>query len=204
MRRLTTLRKEPEVFLMADSGRLEVVLNDEYRDISVGGRNYHRARRPFPAVGAMAALLIFKLKSGPQENAFQRLPIKRRQSRHRSSNDANLAAFDANPRRTLPRSRGAALIAGFREHFLESPRLRAACDEGAHRFIDRAPCSIGIRAGASHIEGHRMGDVLVAFAPNINRVIDLHRSNASTRPTFNQAGICGAKSAALTGPEASR
>lgn len=185
---LTAFAQQAKVFLASDACRLEIVLDNEHRDLSLG-RNHHRTRRPFPAVSAVAALLVFKVKSGPQKDAFQRLPVHRRQAWHRASSNGNFTSLDRNPRWALPHSLGVAFVAGFFEHPIESSRIRTACHKGAHGFIHGASSRFGIGAGASHIKRHCMGDVLVAFAPDIDRIIDVHRPHTSTGATFNQAGF---------------
>lgn len=185
---LAALLQQAEVFRTAQTSRPEVVLDNEHRDFPVG-RNHHRTRRPFPAVSAVAALLIFEVKAGPQKDAFQRLPVHRRPSRHCSLSNRHFTPLDRDPRRTLPRSLGVAFVACFFQHRVESSRLRTAGDKGAHRFIHRASGRFGIGARASHIKRHRVGDVLIAFAPNIDGVIDIHQSDILIKRRSNQA-VC--------------
>lgn len=79
------------------------------------------------------------------------------------------------------------LIACFFQHRAERFRLRTACDKGAPCFIHCASRCFGIRAKASHTERHRMGDVSIPFAPNIDGVIDIHPSDIPTRRKATQA-----------------
>ncbi len=107
---LAALIQQSEIFLTSHACCPEVVVDYEHWDFSVS-RNHDRTRCSFPAVSAMTALLGFKLKAGTQKNAFQRLPVHRRQAWHYSSSDDNFTAFDRNPRWALPCALGIALVA---------------------------------------------------------------------------------------------
>lgn len=175
MIRLTALIQQAEVFLARNARCFQVVLNDEDRNFPVS-RNHDGTRSPLPAIGAVAAELVFKLKTGSQENAFQRFPVDRRQARHRSSDDAKLAVFDRHPRRALPGSSIVAIVAGLFQDAVECARLHTTGDKGAHRFVHGMARCFRIPPGAGDVERHRMRDILVAFAPDIDRIIDLQAS----------------------------
>ncbi len=55
---LAALIQQSEIFLTSHPCCPEIVLDNEHWNLAVG-RNHNRAQRSFPAVGAMAALLIF-------------------------------------------------------------------------------------------------------------------------------------------------
>ena len=173
--------REEAVFLMAHARSSEVVLNDEHRNLPVGG-NHQCATNSLPHIHAVAALLTRETKPGAKKDALQRLPIDWRNPRHRLLNaNRDFAPLDGNPLRTLPAIAFTALITRFLQHFLERPHVGAGGDKPAHRFIDCAPRIVRRRPRTRNVKRHRVGNVLLAFAPNPNGVVDVHCLHDSTR-----------------------
>ena len=187
MTELPTLRKQPKILIAADACCLEVVLDDEDRDFTIRRDDYW-PQRPSPTVSAMAALLILKGKSRAQENTLDRLPIDWRQPRHRLlCPDREFASFDRNPGWALPCSVRATFVTGLIEHLIERPCVYATPHKCPHGLVNRAPRGLGADAGAGHIERHGVGNELVAFAPDLNGVVDVHPDNSRTAACTNQA-----------------
>ncbi len=186
---LTALRKQAEVFLTAHASRPEIVLDDEHRNLSIGW-DHDCATDSFAGIRAVAAILPCESKTGAEKDAFKRLPIDWRNPRHRPLNaDRDFAPFDSDPLRTFPIIPFGSPITRLLEHFIERSHVGTSGDKPAHRLIDCAPRFVRRRTEARNVKRHRMGNVLVALAPNPNGVVDVHRRHDPTRLHFYQGGF---------------
>src|SRR5438067_533334 len=116
---LSALRQKQKIIVPAHASRSEVVLNDEHRNLAIGG-NHHRAPRAFADIHAMAPLLPCETKPGAKKHALQRPSIDRRELRYGVlDRQRRFSVFHRNPLRRLPTVSLSPAISGFLQHLLE-------------------------------------------------------------------------------------
>lgn len=181
--------QQTEIFVSSDASGPNVVFDDENRNFTIRGDN-HRAPDALADVVPMAALLPREPEACTDEYPLESFPINRRKARHRLlSHDRCFPALDRHPLRALPVPGSTAPITRLLQHFLERSHFRARREEAAHRFVHCVPCIIRRRSRACDIQRHRMGDVLLAFPPNLHRVVNVHRRDDFTRRGHDQVAF---------------
>lgn len=175
----TTLSEQPEVFIAADARRFEVRPNDEYRHLTIR-RNHYRSRHAFFDVRTMAAFLPNEVESRSNEHALELFPVHRRQFRHRRlRSNGRGAMLNGNPVRPFPLV-FTTCVSGFFQHLIESARIGRSAEKQLNSFVDGGARCVSCSAGTRHVQRHRVSDVLVAFLPNVDGVVDLHCNNSVT------------------------
>ena len=87
--------------------------------------------------------------------------------------------FNGNPVRLFPLV-FTTCVSGFFQHLIESARIGRSAEKQLNSFVDGGARCVSCSAGTRHVERHRVSDVLVAFLPNVDGVVDLHCNNSVT------------------------